>query len=799
MKKFRMVAALWLATLLGTLSLSGQEPAPLTWVSGDTHLHTHGCGGATTPAALVRLMVAADLQVGCSLVWGSGYNQDLPFFTGEDHPASRPGHILHYDLEVSAFPAAELGHLNILGLSEVEFSDRPFETPRSGLPVVKWALQQGPRVLVGMNHGFAWPGDGSFPSPGRCCIPFEFPVHVANGTLSFFEEEFAENASEPITRGTMLLWRVVQNSGFRVALTGASDYLCIIRGNLRSPNALRTYVLIEGELSYEAFLEGIRAGRTLLAVGAADWMDLTVEGVPLGGEIETSAGEELHVVVESDLSRRDRVTVLVNGEPVETLTVDAGPQTHTLTLTLEKSSWIAARTARVQTSAIYALVDGQPIRASADDACYLVRYMDHLSNLVLTGALSLDAAEALPTYQRARDLFEQRFFEAGGTTCGNVPVARFTLSSQMGEAPLEVCVDAAGSTTPEGTEIVSYEWDFGQGGTAMGVDACHTYTLAGRYDITLTVRNDARRRGGMKQRVSISCPSDDVTPWTSVDIGAPSIPGAARLDGEGEERCLSICASGRILSGTEDSFHFVHREFSGDTVLSARVMNLEGADNGAQVGVMLRESLDRDAPYAAMTFRRTRTSGTFRFLYRDTKGSRTRSRRGGPRGVQTPDVRVKIERRGEEFIGYASSDGIAWEEVSRQAISGFPATFYGGIVAIGAEPRTGPFEALSAQICNLEVDARQPRLIRSDANADGTIDISDVTVTLEALFVSEREIPCNDAADSNDDGAVNIADSIFTLGYLFLGGAEVPDPGPDSCGVDPTNDELNCDSFPSCE
>ena len=70
-----------------------------------------------------------DLNVGSVLVWGQSYHQDRTSFTGEDHPLSLPDHILHYDLEVSQFAADHTGHLNILGLSDIDFSDDPFLNP----------------------------------------------------------------------------------------------------------------------------------------------------------------------------------------------------------------------------------------------------------------------------------------------------------------------------------------------------------------------------------------------------------------------------------------------------------------------------------------------------------------------------------------------------------------------------------------------------------------------------------------------------------------------------------------------
>jgi len=43
----------------------------------------------------------------------------------------------------------------------------------------------------------------------------------------------------------------------------------------------------------------------------------------------------------------------------------------------------------------------------------------------------------------------------------------------------------------------------------------------------------------------------------------------------------------------------------------------------------------------------------------------------------------------------------------------------------------------------------------------------------------------------------NIADGIALLGYLFNGATPPPPPFPD-CGIDPTSDALECDSFAAC-
>ena len=77
---------------------------PASWVSSDVHAHTTGCSRSFTPEAVAAQFKAQGIQVAASLVWGTGFDDDAPLFTGRDHPLSTPGFILHYDLEVSHFP-----------------------------------------------------------------------------------------------------------------------------------------------------------------------------------------------------------------------------------------------------------------------------------------------------------------------------------------------------------------------------------------------------------------------------------------------------------------------------------------------------------------------------------------------------------------------------------------------------------------------------------------------------------------------------------------------------------------------
>jgi len=204
------------------------------------------------------------------------------------------------------------------------------------------------------------------------------------------------------------------NTGFKVRLASGSDFDCLSR----SIGSARTLALIEGELSYEAFLEALRKGRTVLTNAGDDWMDLKIDGARLGGEVTASAGESLRVELHSDLPL-DEVEIIVNGKVVKTVRVAPGRQVTRLDMTFDTSSWILARTLGTLTGPIYVIVDGNPIRASAADACYLMRYVDHLSDQVKKGTIDLgtDKGAALSAYSEARAEFSKRWKQSGGVTC----------------------------------------------------------------------------------------------------------------------------------------------------------------------------------------------------------------------------------------------------------------------------------------------------------------------------------------------------------------------------------------------
>jgi len=66
------------------------------------------------------------------------------------------------------------------------------------------------------------------------------------------------------------------------------------------------------------------------------------------------------------------------------------------------------------------------------------------------------------------------------------PVSVIQNEPKEGRVPLTVSFDGSQSSSPNGN-IVSYEWDFGDGSTSTGVKTSHIFTSPGEYTVTLTV------------------------------------------------------------------------------------------------------------------------------------------------------------------------------------------------------------------------------------------------------------------------------------------------------------------------
>ena len=103
----------------------------------------------------------------------------------------------------------------------------------------------------------------------------------------------------------------------------------------------------------------------------------------------------------------------------------------------------------------------------------------------------------------------------GSTDPGNTaPVASFTYSC----TDLACDFDASGSSDSDGS-ISSYSWNFGDGSTASGMTASHTFGAAGDYTVTVTVTDNEGATDSASQTVSVTSGGTDPEPGT-IDLSA---------------------------------------------------------------------------------------------------------------------------------------------------------------------------------------------------------------------------------------------------------------------------------------
>lgn len=88
----------------------------------------------------------------------------------------------------------------------------------------------------------------------------------------------------------------------------------------------------------------------------------------------------------------------------------------------------------------------------------------------------------------------------------------------IGVAPLKVVFSGVNSIDPDG-DLLHYEWDFGDGKTAVGSVTSHTYENLGRYTATLTV-SDAK--GARDSEQVIITVITEVLGFETIDRGVSS-------------------------------------------------------------------------------------------------------------------------------------------------------------------------------------------------------------------------------------------------------------------------------------
>lgn len=103
------------------------------------------------------------------------------------------------------------------------------------------------------------------------------------------------------------------------------------------------------------------------------------------------------------------------------------------------------------------------------------------------------------------------------------PTASFVFSPQSPATAQLVSFNATQSTAAAGHSIVSYAWNFGDGGTATGVTTTHPFANAGTFSVVLVVTDDLGQTGTTTRSVTVSSTSPTPPPTASF-VFSPTAP-----------------------------------------------------------------------------------------------------------------------------------------------------------------------------------------------------------------------------------------------------------------------------------
>jgi hypothetical protein len=176
--------------------------------------------------------------------------------------------------------------------------------------------------------------------------------------------------------------------------------------------------------------------------------------------------------------------------------------------------------------------------------------------------------------------------------------------------------------------------------------------------------------------------------WMDTYIGiALGSSGIAQEDASG---VYTVTSSGWDIWDVADAFHYMYQPLNGDGQIVARVLGIQGNNNYAKAGVMIRETLDANSRNAMMWSSLSR--GTY-FHWRLATGGFS------DQTVESTNLVspywVKLVRKGDWLGGYSSPDGTNWTLLGSETLSGLAAQVYVGLAVSSGSLCTASFDNVS--------------------------------------------------------------------------------------------------------
>lgn len=288
------------------------------WFSGESHLHLQrdqvADREAWTQVAAEDLHIAHLLEMGNIMgtyfkqpAWGTQgrYERDgVALVSGQEDPRTvARGHTIHWNVKAHAH--FERG---------VFFQyHRVFERTRRGGAITGYA-----------HHGELF--------NGRRGLALDVPF----GLVDFIEVlQGGRIATET--------WYDLLNLGFKVLPVAGADWPYF---GPTLPGVERTYVKVDGPFSIDSWLAGFRRGRAYVTNGP--FLELTVNGQPMGAELRVPRGAKLEIDATAhlnpDVDALDRLELVVLGDVARQEPARGQDRVRlTTTLTADRSLWLAVR------------------------------------------------------------------------------------------------------------------------------------------------------------------------------------------------------------------------------------------------------------------------------------------------------------------------------------------------------------------------------------------------------------------------------------------------------------------------
>ncbi|HEY3739564.1 MAG TPA: CehA/McbA family metallohydrolase [Bryobacteraceae bacterium] len=428
------------------------DPSKYGWYSGDHHIHAAGCSHYMNPTEgvgpedMLRQILGENLNTASVLTWGPDYYYQKQFFSGADHPLSKPDRLMHYDLEVSGFPSSDSGHIVLLNLKQQDYpgAKRIEDWPTWDLPIFRWAKAQG--AIVGFAHS-GWGLEVS----GTSLPSYEMPGFDGIGANEYIVDvthpdtvDFISAVDTPYV-WELSIWYHTLNVGFRTQIAGETDFPCIYDDRV---GLGRTYSKIDGPMTYAGWLKSLKSGDSYVSDGKTHLMNFQVNGVgsgtggreirsarPMQATVTLSAAAYLPEVPNEAIRKRPfnqkpywdverarigdtrevPVEIVVNGKAVarQTLLADGKVREMKFEVPVSESSWIAARTLpSAHTNPIFVVLGDKPIRASRASAEWCLNAVNQCWTQKARRISASELPEAQKAYEHAREVYRQRIRES---------------------------------------------------------------------------------------------------------------------------------------------------------------------------------------------------------------------------------------------------------------------------------------------------------------------------------------------------------------------------------------------------